>query len=220
MDNMHVHTSRVTRLRLVLPILAVLVLIGVVIYPTFREIRADQQSRHSATRLKVEQLAVAMPKDGAPLQLQVTRPQYTGQDDKGQPYVITATKVIQDGMDPHVSKMHLQSPTANLLLNEATNEHLHATAITGLYDPQAKTLQLAGPVVVTHSDGFQLNMQESLLDLDAGSAISTHPVTGFGPGGTMEGESLELLDQGNTIILHGKSKVTLIPQETPKDPTP
>ena len=42
---------------------------------------------------------------------------------------------------------------------------------------------------------------------------SDHPVTGNGPGGTLSGESIEILNRGNDIILHGRSKIVLVPED-------
>lgn len=208
------HTTRIRFLRWFFPLLAVLLLIGAALIPTLKEFELSRQSKKSKTHVRVEEVAVSLPKNGQPMQLQVTNPEFSGQDDQGHPYVVTATKVIQDGMTPGASTMNLDHPQAVLITDEATKDQVKVKASTGVYDPAAKTLQLSGPVTVTNSAGYQLDLQELSVDFPAGSSISDKPVTGFGPNGTLSGESLELRDKGNTIILHGKSKVVL----TPKDP--
>lgn len=207
------HTSRVRFLRWFLPVLAIFALLIVVIVPLAREFHLNWQSKHSKTRLRVEEVAVSLPKDGKPAQLQVTNPEFSGQDSQGHPYVVRATRVVQDGMTPGASIMTLQKPQAVLLADPQQKNQVNLTAETGTYDPAAKTLDLSGPVVITNSDGFRLDLQELSVNLTEGTSVSNQPVTGTGPAGQIFGEKLELRDKGNTIILHGKSKVVLTPKE-------
>ena len=206
------HTARVFFLRWLFPALAVVTLIGVVAFPALKEFQLNQLSKNSATRLRVEALAVKLSKDGQPLQLQVTNPEYNGQDDKGHPYNVTAARVIQEGMTPGASAMTLQAPKAKLMMDEQNGKQIDVQANTGHYDPAKKILKLDGAVKVMHSDGYQLNMQEAVVDLNDRRTVSNHPVTGSGPNGQLSGEKLEVLDNGDHIILRGKSKVVLTPQ--------
>lgn len=156
---------------------------------------------------------MTMPAAGKPMQLQISKPEYTGKDDQGRPYVVTANKVIQDGMKPGASIMNLESPAARLQLNDTTHENIDVQARTGVYDPSSRVLDLDGDVVITHTTGYKLNAENLRVNLSEGSSLSDNPVSGDGPNGTLAGEKLELLDKGNHIILHGKSKVTLLPEK-------
>jgi LPS export ABC transporter protein LptC len=204
------HTSRVTVLRWIFPILAVLVLIGVVAIPALKEFNINRLSEKSKTRLKVEEISLSMPKSGEPMELQVSKPEYSGLDAENRPYVITADKVIQKGLT-NVTEMNLEHPLATLTLNTEKNETLVLNASTGLYDPKAKTLALSGPVKLMHTLGYDLNMQSLNVDLTKGTAVTDQPVTGSGPAGTLSGDSLQLLERGNHIILKGRSKLVINP---------
>lgn len=205
------HTRKVNFLRRFFPVLAGILFVVVAAWPVLNELHLNYKSKLSDTRLKVEKIALTMPAAGEPLQLQITQPEYIGKDDQGRPYVVAAQKVIQDGMTPGASIMNLDQPSAELLLNASTQEKLNVVARTGVYNPDHRILDLDGDVVITHSTGYKLNAEQLRVNLSQGSSISEHPVSGDGPNGFLSGEKLELLDKGEHIILHGKSKVTLLP---------
>lgn len=207
------HSTRVLFLRWVFPALALLTLIIAVAWPVLNDYHTRERSQNSATRLKVESIALNASKNGQPMQLQVTRPEYSGRDDQGRPYVVTAAKVLQDGLQPGTAKMNLDQPTAQLTLNAQKGEQLHLSANNGFFDNSVRTLQLNNAVKITHSDGYILNMDELFVDLPKGYAQSLRPVSGTGPMGRLSGESLEIFDKGAHIILHGHSTLVLNPKK-------
>ncbi len=208
------HTLRVNFLRRFFPILAGVVFAFVVSWPIMNELHLNYKSKQSETRLKVDEIAMTMPSAGQPMQLQIKNPEYIGKESEGHPYVVAAKKIIQDGMKPGASIMNLEQPTARLLLDQADNENLNVEARTGVYDPASRVLDLDGNVVITHSTGYKLNAENLRVNLTEGRSISEQPVSGDGPNGTLSGQKLELLDKGEHIILHGKSKVTLLPEKS------
>jgi LPS export ABC transporter protein LptC len=208
--SLHRHTMRVYFLRTFLPGLAILGLIAVTLWPTINNFRQEQMAKYSLTHARIESMALTSPAAGQPVQLQVNKPEFTGRDTEGRPYVVTAAKVLQ-GLQLD-SPMTLDKPQAVLTLNEQSHEAATLQGTTGVYDPQKKTLSLTGNVALIHSDGYTLNMQDLFIDLPNGTSSTKTPVTGVGPTGQISGESMELLDKGNHIILHGKSKVVLTPK--------
>ncbi|MDB5478367.1 MAG: hypothetical protein JWM96_862 [Alphaproteobacteria bacterium] len=200
-------------MRWTLPVLALLTLALAIAWPALKEMQVNKLSEQSATRLRVEGIAMTMPGAGKPVQLQMNKPEYSGLDDQGRPYVITADHVIQEGMQPGTSAMQLEKPTAQLTLDGTGKEHVDVDAATGFYDPAQKTLQLSGPVKVTHTTGYTLDLQDMSVDFIKGSGITDNPVSGRGPGGTLTGEKMEMQDRGNRIILKGRSKIILTPKE-------
>lgn len=210
------HTTRVNFLRGFLPVVALLALGVVVAWPMVNEWKQDQISKYHLDKLKAEDVALTAPAAGKPAQLQVMKPEFTGRDEQGRPYIITATRVLQDVAlkNPQTGIMHLEEPNARLILNKETNEFVTLKSVSGVYDPQKQTLSLSKDVVLTHSDGYTLNMQDLFVDLIKGLSTTQTGVAGEGPLGQMSGESLELREKGNHIILHGKSKVVLTPQKS------
>lgn len=201
------HTYRVYVLRWLFPSLAAVTLLLVVIWPIVKDIKLRELSINSKTRLRVEEVAMTMPKADAPAKIEVSKPEFIGRDEQNRPYKITAAKVMQTGLQTGVP-LTLEKPVARLTLDIDKDIAITLSADSGVYDPTAKTLQLDGAVKVTHSSGYALDMQDLFVDLVKGWSQSEHGVTGTGPAGTLSGEKLELRDKGNHIILHGKSKIT------------
>lgn len=208
---LNTHTSHVQFLRRMFPLLAGILFVLVVSWPILNEWHINYKSKLSQTRLKVEEIALTMPAAGKNMQLRIEKPEYLGKDEKGHPYVVGADHVIQDGLTPGASIMNLDQPTASMTLDETSREKINVEARTGIYNPDNRTLDLDGDVLITHSTGYRLNAEKLHVNLSEGRSQSDQPVYGDGPNGTLSGEKLELLDKGEHIILHGKSKVTLQP---------
>lgn len=207
------HTTQIIILRWIFPVLGLLVLIMAVAWPAIRQHQAESLSRKSATGLRIEGISMKLPQGGKPAQLTVSNPEFSGRDEQGRPYVITALRVIQDGLQPGSSLMNLEKPTARLILDGITKDQVTLIGNIGLYEPKLQTLQLEGDVKLIHSNGYTMDMQDLFVDLQKGISHSRNPVSGEGPAGHLAGETLELRDKGKHIILHGRSKLVLTPQK-------
>ena len=201
------HTYRVYVLRWLLPALAVLTLATVVVWPLIRDMRLREISIDSDTRVRVEQVALTLPKAGAPARIEVSRPEFIGRDEQNRPYKITADSVAQQGLQTDVP-MELTRPVARLTLDSEKNITVSLEGASGIYDPKQKTLRMNGDVEIIHSTGYVMQMQDLFIDLLKGWSETTTPVVGTGPAGSLHGEAMELRDKGNHIILHGKSRIT------------
>lgn len=211
---MSLYTRWVMFLRGFLPLIAVCGIAVVVAWPLYSEFQEKWQSRLSTTRLKAEEIALTMPAAGQPAQAQLIKPEFSGRDTKNRPFLITASRVVQDLSlkDPTSGVLHLEKPAAQMTIDAATQQSATLQALNGAYDPQAQTLQLDRDVVLHDGTGYVLRMQDLFVDMQAGSSKSLQPVSGEGPMGTLQAESLELQDKGAHIILHGRSKIVLTPQ--------
>lgn len=212
------YTLYVNFMRGFLPLIAVIGLAIVIAWPLVNEWKTKELNKYHVDTVTAADLSMTMPAAGQPAQLQVTKPEFTGRDNQGRPYVITATRVLQDVQiaNPQQGIMHLESPSAKMTLNKDTGEAITLQAEKGVYDPKSQTLTLNDRVVLVHSDGYTMNMSDLYVDLIKGLSSTQQPVSGVGPLGSIEGQSMELRDKGNEIILHGKSKVVLTPQADPK----
>jgi lipopolysaccharide export system protein LptC len=204
---LHHHTNRVIFLRLVLPVIAIAGLITVIAWPILNEIKEKAVSANVA--ISAEDIALAAPTSDGQAQLQVMKPEFTGVTSQGQPYTVTADRVLQ-GLQMN-TPMTLEKPRAAVSLDDAASAAISSQS--GIYDPKAETLDLQNDVTVTHSDGYTLNLQDLAVDLKNGIAVTKNPVSGIGPAGSLEAQEMELRDKGNHIILHGKSKLVLNPKK-------
>ncbi len=210
------YTRYVNFMRGLLPLIALLTLGVVIAWPLVNEWKTEQLAALRGKGLTADDIALTMPAAGQPAQIQVMKPEFTGRDEQGRPYQITASRVLQDVQvaKTQTGIMHLENPTAKMTLDNTTREIVTLKAARGVYDPQKQTLTLDDNVVLTHSDGYALNMNDLFVDLVKGLSSTQRRVSGVGPMGSLEGDSMELRDKGNHIILHGKSKVVLTPQKS------
>lgn len=227
----HLYTRYVKILRLVLPVLAGVSLLGLLVWPFWREHRQNDKAvaalaAQNATRNDevADAAAAATAQNGVPLQ--VIRPDYQGLDRQGRPYHITAERVEQT-LDPR-APITLIQPSATLTMRAAEPDDparrparsLTLTAAHGLYDAAAQTLDLKGDVTLRDATGYTLSMQDLAIDLARFYAMTMTPVTGSGPQGSFSGQTLNIADKGAVIVLKGPSRLvfqpaTVAPQALP-----
>lgn len=205
------YTNHIVFLRIFLPLVAVIALAVVIIWPLYSGWMLRQQTANSTTRLRAEEIAMTLPKAGAPAQLQVTKPEFSGVDREQRPFKITADKIIQEVTidNPTGGAIALDQPKAIMVLDAQNTVQATLQAMKGLYDQQKQTLILTEQVRLTHTDGYVLDMQDLFVDLATGSSKTSYPVQGNGPLGSLSGQSLEVRQHGQHLILHGPSKVIL-----------
>lgn len=180
-------------LKVVLPALAVAMILLVVVWPQF----APDDSRF---RLGISDLSP----DSAG-NLTMVNPRFQGRDTEDRPFSVVAKSASQakSGAD----RVELDAPKADITL--ADGAWVALTADNGVFYRDRQQLDLDGHVSLFHDHGFELHTAAALVDLKAGTATSTTPVSGQGPTGHLEAQGFRLEDKGRTIIFTGNSKLTL-----------
>ncbi len=131
---------------------------------------------------------------------------YEGMDQEKRPYRVDAEKASRSSINPE--DINLEKPIANIKLND--NIDLNASADKGVYKRENSTVQLIGNVKLKHSGGYNLTMDEILINMPAKNAISNSKVIGVGPEGNIESNGLTVAKNGNRIIFIGPSKITIL----------
>lgn len=133
-------------------------------------------------------------------------PRFTGRDDMGEPFMITATSAQrQRGNDDMVL---LYEPTL-------TDEHGgEISAPQGRYNQREQTLELWGRVVAADPGGYVFNSNRARIHVTEGRIEGLEPLKGAGPIGEVESTSYEILDEGDRIVLSGNVKMTLYPSRS------
>ncbi|MEQ8604979.1 MAG: LPS export ABC transporter periplasmic protein LptC [Marivibrio sp.] len=140
--------------------------------------------------------------------LEVRNARYTGIEEDGQPFTVTAESMHQESVDATV--VELVGPKADILL--ANGAWVAVTAANGTLNRAAQVLELTDDVNVFHDLGYEFRTQQAILDLVGGSAFGGLPVEGQGPFGYIEGEGFRVEGRGDRIKLTGKSKVVIYPE--------
>ncbi len=188
--------SRYVRwLRLLLPTVAAAVVTLLIAWPQLNW--QDAAPETEALRVRSD--------DGDALRM--LNPRYVGVDSKDRPFTVTAESTRQVG--PDAQQLSLEQPQADITLDDGSWVALLADR--GIYDRAAKSLFLAGNVQLFHDEGYQFQSESARLDLDAGIASGDQPVRVQGPAGFLTGEGFRIEDDGQTVVITGRSALRFNP---------
>ncbi|MDV7339471.1 LPS export ABC transporter periplasmic protein LptC [Terasakiella sp. A23] len=180
-------------LKLLLPVIAVLLVIMIIIWP---HLRADSK-RFSIGFSNIE---LSEAKDPS-----MINARYTGTDSENQPFSVTAD--IAKRIDGDTQSILLELPKADITLSDGS--WLVLTSDNGIFDRPTQYLELDGAVNLFHDSGYEMHTKTAGIDLANGSAEGHNPVVGQGPFGRIESEGFRLIDKGKTIIFTGKTSAKL-----------
>jgi lipopolysaccharide export system protein LptC len=182
-------------MRYALPIVAVVLLATVVIWPLI-------SGREDGFRLS---FTPANPIDSGPLVMENAR--YIGIDSQNQSYTVIAEQAIQESAEADL--IELISPKADIILSD--NGWLALTADRGNYLRASEILDLEGRVNSFSDEGFEMRTEAARVELALGRASGSLPVEGQGPLGVLNAVGFELIDGGATIRFGGPVRLVIYP---------
>ncbi|RST29833.1 LPS export ABC transporter periplasmic protein LptC [Sphingomonas ginkgonis] len=121
----------------------------------------------------------------APERMRVESAQYTGADNKGQPFNINASRALQ--RSSNVPVVDVNGIFARMGLERGPVE---IRAGNGRYNLDRQQLALVGPVKVAGNEGELLNTSNVLVDFNTRTLSNTTPVSGQMPVGSFSGTTL------------------------------
>jgi lipopolysaccharide export system protein LptC len=137
--------------------------------------------------------------------LTMMKPRLAGSDSKGNPYVITADRAVQDSRD--AKKAVLQNIEADLTLNNAN--WVNARARSGLVDMTTGQLELYGGIDVFTATGYELHSASASANMKQSVIHGHEPVTGQGPSGTLRADEFHADRATDILTLSGHVQMTL-----------
>ena len=131
------HSRRVALLKRVLPVIGVVLLLLIAIWPRLAPLWDRMRFAFPAIDLREAK------------ELQMVNPRYAGVDRTGRPFVVTAAsgRQVPDRQD----LMSLRSPQADLKTHAGAD--VVVTSATGVYQSQTQLLDLFGEVTLVHQNG-------------------------------------------------------------------
>ncbi|MEG3176444.1 LPS export ABC transporter periplasmic protein LptC [Sphingomonas sp. RB3P16] len=190
------HDRVVALLRVVLPVLIGVLAAFVVVLPLY----AGGDVSFLLDKKKVEV---------AKERLRVQSASYKGEDDKGQPFALTAGSAVQKSSAEPIVK--LEKLTAEIGLKDGP---ANIVAQHGHYDMDKQQVTVDGPVRVDSSGGYHLVTQDSTLDLKTKTLKSGGAVTGSVPQGTFSGNQLNADLENHIVRLDGNARLRIVPRKT------
>lgn len=132
-----------------------------------------------------------------------------GIDDDKQPYQVTAKRGWQDGKTPNL--VHLEEPVG--LFRRASGMKYSITGITGLYDTNAKSLNLDGHVVLKQEGRFTAKMDKAHIAVKDKKLTANTPVVAEFSSGTVDANGMQITDDGARILFLNGVKARFTPPE-------
>lgn len=191
------HTNRVTRLRLLLPLAALLIIAVLMIWP---KIEVEISERRLAPS-KLDQASLRQ----AATQNRLLNANFSSVDSKGRPFTLNSTEAVQQKDNP--DNIELTSPRGSIRLDDS--DSMTAQANTGLFAQAAQHLTLNDDVVLTRSDGTVMNTQKLFVDLKNNESHTDMPVTVDGPQGHLTAQGMSVKNGGAVTVFPGPAKLIL-----------
>lgn len=187
-------------MKVVLPVLALVLIVGVMLWP---QLAIETGGSLPLTYATVE---------GAPGNTRhMEQPRYQAADADNQPYTLSADRAWESA--PESSEFNLVNPRADMTTNDGV--WLAMDAPEGLYYENQEILDLSGGVNLYHDGGYELHTPSVTLDIAAGEAVGTEPVRGQGPTMTIESEGIHVVERGRSVTFTGRVHLVLHPEAVP-----
>jgi lipopolysaccharide export system protein LptC len=137
--------------------------------------------------------------------LTMMKPRLAGSDSKGNPYVITADRAVQDIRNP--KRAVLQNLEADLTLDKAN--WINARAKSGLVDMTTGQLELYDGIDVFTANGYELHSNSASANIKQSMIHGHETVTGQGPDGTLRADEFHADRETDVLTLSGHVQMTL-----------
>jgi lipopolysaccharide export system protein LptC len=134
--------------------------------------------------------------------LRVSQALYRGEDEKGQPFSLTALSAVQQTSADPVVKLDTLHAKIGLQTGPAT-----ITAPRGTYNMNNQQVGLNGPVAFRSADGYHLDTHDVDLDMQTRKLASRNPVTGTMPLGDFSADRMQADLDKRIVVLNGHARL-------------
>lgn len=183
-DHVDSYARRMRRLKFGLPIIALLLIGLLVLWPYLTPEDILPQNL-SAEKTDLSSNGLTM-----------SEPRFSGTTKNQEPFSITAKTAAQNENDPaQVDLINLEASVTLAQLGQ-----LNLTATGGDYHTVNRRLNLIGPIALTAPNGVSMELGDLRADLDAGTGQSEQPVYINAGAAKLKSGGLRVLEAGNRII--------------------
>ncbi len=187
------HSARVRRLKVFLPVAALIISL---IFIAVSVLRAYLPENISIEGARIEDGKVVM-----------SRPAIAGRNSNGVNYSMVAEKALQDIKDPNM--ITLKNIKAAMPVNSSVIAHIEA--LSADYNRGADTMKMTAPFTIVMDNGMRAQFQTADLDVKAGNLISNDPVAIQRGSASVVAQSLKMTDKGSVIEFDGQVRMHIDP---------
>lgn len=185
------HERMMTMLKWLLPILAVILLATIIIWP----LSSVREFSFLLAKDRVEK---------SPERLRVDRASYRGETARGEAFLIEAEQAVQKSSA--VAEVQLSQLAARL---ESTEGLTIVTAPAGTYFIDSDKLRVSGPIDLDSRAGYTVKTGSVDIDMGDRTLASREAVTGDIPIGSFRADRLSADLQGRVLILEGRAHLRI-----------
>ena len=143
--------------------------------------------------------------DSAEERMRVEEARYTGTDDKGQQFVMTARRAVQPSSEDPV--VVIEGLFAELKLPQGP---VRIRANRGRYNLDLQKVVVDGPVEVTGPDDYHLQTRDVTIDMKRRSLVSAGPVSGRTSLGPFEAQQIRADLGARTVAFTGGARLKIV----------
>lgn len=137
--------------------------------------------------------------------MRVEQARYTGEDNKGQRFLIVADRAVQQSSNVPVVTIEGMEARLNLARGP-----LSIAALKGRYDLERELVAIDGPIRIVGPDGYRLATRDVTVDLDKRTMRSKGQVNGHMPLGQFQAGSLSADLDERTVRLDGGVRLKIV----------
>lgn len=141
----------------------------------------------------------------APERMRVEGAHYSGTDEKGQKFVMTADHAIQPSSDAPI--VNIQGMFARI---DQKQGPMMVAANQGRYNIDTQQMTVDGPVNVRGADGFKLNTSNVLVDMKKQQLATQAPAEGATNLGQFRADRLHADLTNHTVVLEGGARLKIV----------
>jgi lipopolysaccharide export system protein LptC len=187
------HSATVRRLKVLLPVLAIVISLAFVAVSWIRTMFPENLSIAGA---RIENGRVVMEK-----------PAISGRNGDGISYFMNARRALQAIVNP--SDIELEDIEAAVPIRGDLVARIKASGAK--YDRDTDRLDMASPFEVRLSSGLVASFRSAHLDVRKGVMLSDDPVSMTAKGATIVANSLKITDKGRIILFSGNVRLKVEP---------
>jgi len=143
--------------------------------------------------------------DSAPERMRVEEARYTGTDDKGQKFTMTAGRALQRSSNTPL--VDIDGMFARLNLDQGP---LLIAADQGRYNLDTQQVAVVGPINVNGADGWHLQTRDVLVDLKQRKLASRGPAEGQMRLGQFRANQIRADLGTHTVVLDGGARLKIV----------
>jgi lipopolysaccharide export system protein LptC len=129
-------------------------------------------------------------------------------------YELNAKSAAQDVTKPDVVEL----AEVQAKIETADKSTLLLSALVGNYNRKTSMLSLTREVVLKSSAGFEMHLEEAIVDTSSGEVVSNKPVAVFTQDATLNADRLEVEKSGDVVRFIGSVVMNLNAPDKPKQP--